>query len=126
MGRGPHSTGSCTRCARLSQARHVVFYAMDDKGLTEGKGRYRFIYGTMTIHLASNPQTILALEMDKSLATGGALRHHSSPARDPARVLVVKSVAGIGFVADVTDIGQGAWGLARGPAVLRQYRRHLA
>lgn len=26
------------------QARYVVFYAMDDKGLTEGEGRYGFFY----------------------------------------------------------------------------------
>ena len=37
---------------------------MDDKGLTEGEGRYGFYYGTIPLHLAPNPQTILALEMN--------------------------------------------------------------
>ena len=37
-------------------ARYVVFYAMDDKGLTEGEGRYGFFYGTIPIHLAANPR----------------------------------------------------------------------
>ncbi len=46
------------------EAKHVVFYAMDDKGLTEGDGRYGFFYGTIPIYLATHPQTILALEMN--------------------------------------------------------------
>ena len=36
----------------LPTGRHVVFYAMDDKGLTEGEGRYGYFYGTIPIQLA--------------------------------------------------------------------------
>ena len=107
-------------------ARHVVFYAMDDKGLTEGEGRYGFFYGTIAIHLASNPQTILALDMN-----GAPLPvEHGAPVRlrleTQLGFKMVKWITGIEFVADVTDIGQGHGGLARGPAVLRQRRRDLA
>jgi DMSO/TMAO reductase YedYZ molybdopterin-dependent catalytic subunit len=45
-------------------ARYLVFYALDDKGLTEGEGRYGFFYETIPIHLATAPQTILALDMN--------------------------------------------------------------
>jgi len=45
-------------------ARHIVFYAMDDKGLTEGEGRFGYFYGTIPLYLATNPQCILALEMN--------------------------------------------------------------
>lgn len=37
---------------------------MDEKGLTEGEGRYGFFSGTISIHPVDNPQTILALEMN--------------------------------------------------------------
>ncbi len=92
------------------EARYVVFYAMDDKGLTEGEGRYGFFYGTIPIHLASNPQSILALEMN-----GAPLPvEHGAPARVRLETQLgfkmVKWVTGIEFVADVTDIGQGMGG----------------
>ena len=92
------------------EARHVVFYAMDDKGLTEGEGRYGFFYGTIPIHLANDPQTILALEMN-----GAPLPvEHGAPVRlrleTQLGFKMVKWVVGIEFVADVTDIGQGMGG----------------
>jgi len=92
------------------EARHVVFYAMDDKGLTEGEGRYGFFYGTIPIHLASNPQTILALEMN-----GAPLPvEHGAPVRVRLETQLgfkmVKWVTGIEFVADVSDIGMGMGG----------------
>jgi DMSO/TMAO reductase YedYZ molybdopterin-dependent catalytic subunit/thiosulfate reductase cytochrome b subunit len=91
-------------------ARHVVFYAMDDKGLTEGDGRYGFFYGTIPIHLAYNPQTILALEMN-----GAPLPvEHGAPLRVRIETQLgfkmVKWVAGIEFVTDVKDIGMGMGG----------------
>ncbi|MGH7904188.1 MAG: molybdopterin-dependent oxidoreductase [Candidatus Dormibacteraceae bacterium] len=45
-------------------AQRIVFYAYDDKGLTEGEGRYGQYYGSIPLHLALKPQTILALEMN--------------------------------------------------------------
>jgi DMSO/TMAO reductase YedYZ molybdopterin-dependent catalytic subunit len=92
------------------EARHVVFYAMDDKGLTEGEGRYGFFYGTIPIHLANDPQTILALEMN-----GAPLPvEHGAPVRlrleTQLGFKMVKWVVGIEFVTDVTDIGQGMGG----------------
>ena len=91
-------------------ARHVVFYAMDDKGLTEGEGRYGFFYGTIPIHLATNPQTILALDMN-----GAPLPvEHGAPVRlrieTQLGFKMVKWIAGIEFVADVKDIGMGMGG----------------
>ena len=92
------------------QARHIVFYAMDDKGLTEGEGRYGFFYGTIPIHLAANPQSILALEMN-----GAPLPvEHGAPVRlrleTQLGFKMVKWVTGIEFVADITDVGQGMGG----------------
>jgi DMSO/TMAO reductase YedYZ molybdopterin-dependent catalytic subunit len=83
---------------------------MDDKGLTEGEGRYGFFYGTIPIHLANNPQTILALEMN-----GAPLPvEHGAPVRlrleTQLGFKMVKWVVGIEFVTDVTDIGQGMGG----------------
>lgn len=91
-------------------ARHVVFYAMDDKGLTEGEGRYGFFYETIPIALASDPQTILALEMN-----GAPLPiEHGAPVRLRVETQLgfkmVKWITGIEFVADVRDIGMGMGG----------------
>lgn len=91
-------------------ARYVVFYAMDDKGLTEGEGRYGFFYGTIPVHLAENPQTILALDMN-----GAPLPvEHGAPVRLRVETQLgfkmVKWIAGIEFVADVRDIGMGMGG----------------
>ncbi len=91
-------------------ARYVVFYAMDDKGLTEGEGRYGFFYGTIPVHLATNPQTILALDMN-----GAPLPvEHGAPLRlrieTQLGFKMVKWITGIEFVADITDIGMGMGG----------------
>ena len=95
----------------LPEAKHVVFYAMDDKGLTEGEGRYGFFYGTIPLHLATNPQTILALEMN-----GAPLPiEHGAPVRVRLETQLgfkmVKWITAIEFVADYTDLGmgQGGW-----------------
>jgi len=93
-----------------TQARHIVFYAFDDKGLTEGEGRYGYYYGTIPLHLATNPQTILALEMN-----GAPLPvEHGAPIRlrieTQLGFKMVKWIKAIEFVADTTDIGQGQGG----------------
>lgn len=92
------------------EAKHVVFYAMDDKGLTEGEGRYGYFYGTIPIHLATHPQSILALDMN-----GAPLPiEHGAPARlrleTQLGFKMVKWVQAIAFVADVKDIGMGMGG----------------
>ncbi len=93
------------------QAKHVVFYAMDDKGLTEGEGRYGFFYGSVPIYLATNPQTILALEMN-----GAPLPiTHGAPVRVRIETQLgfkmVKWITAIEFVEDYRGIGmgQGGW-----------------
>jgi DMSO/TMAO reductase YedYZ molybdopterin-dependent catalytic subunit len=91
-------------------ARYVVFYAMDDKGLTEGEGRYGFFYGSIPIHLAANPQTILALDMNGAplpVEYGAPLRVR---VETQLGFKMVKWIAGIEFVADVADIGMGMGG----------------
>ena len=92
-------------------AKHIVFYAYDDKGETEGEGRYGFFYGTIPLFLAHNPQTILALEMN-----GAPLPvEHGAPVRVRIETQLgfkmVKWVKAIEFVADTADIGmgQGGW-----------------
>jgi DMSO/TMAO reductase YedYZ molybdopterin-dependent catalytic subunit/thiosulfate reductase cytochrome b subunit len=93
------------------EARHVVFYAMDDKGLTEGEGRYGFYYGTVPLYLATNPQSILALDMN-----GAPLPvSHGAPIRVRIETQLgfkmVKWISAIEFVEDYRDIGmgQGGW-----------------
>ncbi len=93
-----------------AQAHYVVFYAMDDKGLTEGEGRYGFFYESMELHLATNPQTILALEMN-----GAPLPiEHGAPVRLRVETQLgfkmVKWIKAIEFVADPADIGMGMGG----------------
>jgi DMSO/TMAO reductase YedYZ molybdopterin-dependent catalytic subunit len=91
-------------------ARCVVFYAMDDKGLTEGEGRYGFFYGSIPLHLATNPQTILALEMN-----GAPLPlEHGAPVRVRIETQLgfkmVKWITAIEFVDDTKSIGMGMGG----------------
>ncbi|MGI8677781.1 MAG: molybdopterin-dependent oxidoreductase [Jatrophihabitans sp.] len=93
-----------------AQARHIVFYAYDDKGLTEGEGRYGYYYGSIPIHLARDPQTILALDMN-----GAALPvEHGAPVRIRIETQLgfkmVKWIKAVEFVADTADIGQGQGG----------------
>lgn len=92
------------------EAKYVVFYAMDDKGLTEGEGRYGFFYESMELHLARNPQTILALDMN-----GAPLPvEHGAPVRLRVETQLgfkmVKWIKAIEFVADPGDIGMGMGG----------------
>jgi DMSO/TMAO reductase YedYZ molybdopterin-dependent catalytic subunit/thiosulfate reductase cytochrome b subunit len=91
-------------------ARYVVFYAMDDKGLTEGEGRYGFFYETIPLHLASNPQTILALEMNGSPLPV----EHGAPLRVRIETQLgfkmVKWICGIELVGDINHIGMGMGG----------------
>jgi DMSO/TMAO reductase YedYZ molybdopterin-dependent catalytic subunit/thiosulfate reductase cytochrome b subunit len=92
------------------QARYIVFYAMDDKGFTEGEGRYGYFYESMELHLATNPQTILALEMN-----GAPLPiEHGAPVRLRVETQLgfkmVKWIKAIEFVTDPTDIGMGMGG----------------
>ncbi|QNN53249.1 molybdopterin-dependent oxidoreductase [Nocardioides mesophilus] len=96
--------------APQASARHVVFHAMDDKGLTGSEGRTGFYYGTIPIQLASDPQTILALEMN-----GEPLPlRHGAPVRLRVETQLgfkmVKWITAIEFVADVDDIGMGMGG----------------
>jgi DMSO/TMAO reductase YedYZ molybdopterin-dependent catalytic subunit len=51
------------QCRPTPDARYVVFYAFDDKTITENEGRFGHFYGTIPLGLARRPQTILALEM---------------------------------------------------------------
>ncbi|MGB8997224.1 MAG: molybdopterin-dependent oxidoreductase [Pseudonocardiaceae bacterium] len=93
-----------------AQASHVVFYAMDDKGLTEGEGRYGFFYGSVPLFLATNPQTILALEMN-----GAPLPiEHGAPVRlrieTQLGFKMVKWIKAIEFVDDIRRVGMGMGG----------------
>lgn len=92
-------------------AKLIVFYAFDDKGLTRGEGLYGFFYGTIPVHLAKNPQSILVLEMNgESLPI-----EHGAPVRVRLETQLgfkmVKWVCAIEFVEDYRDIGlgQGGW-----------------
>lgn len=92
-------------------ARYVVFYALDDKGLTEGEGRHGHFYGTLPLELAGDPQTILALEMN-----GGPLPiQHGAPLRLRVETQLgfkmVKWISAIELVDDYRSIGmgQGGW-----------------
>ena len=92
------------------EARHVVFYAMDDKGLTEGEGRFGFFYGSIPLHLACAPQTILATEMNFAPLPV----EHGAPLRlrleTQLGFKMVKWIAAIEFVDSIADIGQGQGG----------------
>jgi DMSO/TMAO reductase YedYZ molybdopterin-dependent catalytic subunit len=93
-------------------ARYAVFYAMDDKGLTEGDGRYGFFYETLPLDLLSeDAQCLLAMDMN-----GAALPvEHGAPLRLRAETQLgykmVKWITSIEFVDDVAHVGlgQGGW-----------------
>ncbi|GAA3223744.1 hypothetical protein GCM10017691_11050 [Pseudonocardia petroleophila] len=92
------------------EAKFVVFHAMDDKGLTEGEGRYGFFYESLPLHLAAHAQTILALDMN-----GGPLPvEHGAPVRLRVETQLgykmVKWITAIEFVDDPGDIGLGMGG----------------
>ncbi|MFQ4149247.1 molybdopterin-dependent oxidoreductase [Arthrobacter sp. LAPM80] len=90
--------------------KHVVFYGMDDKGLTEGESRDGFFYGSIPIHVAGHRQTLLALEMN-----GAPLPiEHGAPIRLRLETQLgskrVKWIQGIEFVTDDEDQGMGMGG----------------
>ena len=95
----------------LPQARFIVFYAMDDKGLTdEHPDRYGYFYGSLDIGLASDPQTILAVGMNGVPLSA----EHGAPVRLRAETQLgfkmVKWLCGVEFVDDLSGIGQGQGG----------------
>lgn len=94
----------------LPEAKHVAFYAFDDKAITEGEGRSGYFYGTIPMYLAAHPQTILAMEMN-----GEPLPiEHGAPVRLRVETQLgfkmVKWVRAIEFVDDFSAIGQGQGG----------------
>lgn len=99
------------------ETKHVVFYAMDDKGLTEGEGRYGFFYDTIPLHLATNRQTILALDRSNT-----APRSCCGSRPISLGFKMVKWIVAI----EVRRRHRRRPGrLPRGPAVLRRRRRSL-
>ncbi|WP_337313975.1 molybdopterin-dependent oxidoreductase [Candidatus Aeolococcus gillhamiae] len=91
-------------------ARHIAFYAFDDKSVTENEGRSGHFYGTIPLHLALKPQTILALEMNRKPLPV----EHGAPVRlrieTQLGFKMVKWVRAIEFVEDYAAIGQGQGG----------------
>jgi DMSO/TMAO reductase YedYZ molybdopterin-dependent catalytic subunit/thiosulfate reductase cytochrome b subunit len=95
-----------------ARARYAVFYAMDDKALTEGEGRFGFFYETLPLDLlTADAQCLLALDMN-----GAPLPvQHGAPLRLRAETQLgykmVKWITAIEFVDDVASIGlgQGGW-----------------
>ncbi len=93
----------------LPAAKHVVFYAFDDKAETEGSsGCY---YESVPLYLLTKPQAILALDMnDAPLSI-----EHGAPVRlrleTQLGFKMVKWVKAVEFVADYQQIGmgQGGW-----------------
>ena len=89
----------------------LVFYAFDDKGITEGEGHFGYFYATIPIWLATKPQTILVVEMN-----GGPLPiEHGAPLRlrieTQLGFKMVKWIKGIEFTHGHQHIGmgQGGW-----------------
>ncbi len=89
----------------------VVFYAFDDKGETEGEGRWGYFYSTIPIWLARKPQSLLVLEMN-----GGPLPvEHGAPVRlrleTQLGFKMTKWIKGIEFTRGYRQIGmgQGGW-----------------
>jgi len=98
------------RVKPLDGATHVAFYAFDDKSATGEPGKTGHYYGTIPIYLASNPQTILAMEMNgKPLPI-----EHGAPLRlrieTQLGFKMVKWVRAIEFVDDISVIGEGQGG----------------
>jgi DMSO/TMAO reductase YedYZ molybdopterin-dependent catalytic subunit/thiosulfate reductase cytochrome b subunit len=92
------------------EARHVAFYAFDDKAITEGDGRSGYFYGTIPMYLANRPQTILATEMNGEplpIEYGAPVRFRIET---QLGFKMVKWIRAIEFVADVDAVGQGQGG----------------
>jgi len=106
-------------------AKHIAFYAYDDKGETEGEGRYGYFYGTIPLFLAHNPQTILALGDERCPAARRARRPGPGAHRDPTRLQDGQVGQGHRVRGRHRRHRDGTRRLAGGPAVLRQRRRHL-
>ncbi|MGO4617145.1 molybdopterin-dependent oxidoreductase [Nocardia sp. 2YAB30] len=92
------------------EATHAVFYAMDDKGLTEGRGRYGFYYEAVPLTIARQAQAMLALEMN-----GIPLPvEHGAPVRARFETQLgykmVKWIKAIEFIDDPAAIGMGQGG----------------
>ncbi|WP_019925467.1 molybdopterin-dependent oxidoreductase [Nocardia sp. BMG111209] len=89
---------------------HIVFYAMDDKALTEGRGRYGYFYEAVPLAIARAPQALLALEMN-----GAPLPiEHGAPLRlrleNQLGYKMVKWIEAVEFVDDIAAIGLGQGG----------------
>jgi DMSO/TMAO reductase YedYZ molybdopterin-dependent catalytic subunit/thiosulfate reductase cytochrome b subunit len=97
-------------CRPLAEARYVVFHALDDKGQTEGEGRFGYYYGTLPLSLARRPQTILALDMN-----GRPLPvEHGAPVRlrleTQLGFKMVKWIRAIELIEDPRSVGMGMGG----------------
>lgn len=95
----------------LPQVRYAVFYAMDDKGLTDGgEGRHGYYYEAVELRLLRHEQSLLALEMN-----GGPLPvEYGAPLRlrveNQLGFKMVKWVQAVEFVESVDHIGMGHGG----------------
>lgn len=95
----------------IGEADTVVFYAFDDKGETEGEGRWGYFYSTIPLWLARKPQNLSALEMN-----GGPLAvEHGAPVRlrleTQLGFKMTKWIKDIEFARGYQDVGmgQGGW-----------------
>ncbi|WP_067805681.1 molybdopterin-dependent oxidoreductase [Nocardia beijingensis] len=89
---------------------HIVFYAMDDKALTEGHGRHGYFYEAVPMPIARAPQALLAMEMN-----GAPLPiEHGAPLRlrleNQLGYKMVKWIEAVEFVDDIEHIGMGHGG----------------
>jgi DMSO/TMAO reductase YedYZ molybdopterin-dependent catalytic subunit len=97
-------------CRPTPEARYLVFYAFDDKTITENEGRFGLFYGTLPLELARHPQTILALDMN-----GAPLSiEHGAPLRlrveNQLGFKMVKWIRAIEVVDSYAQIGMGHGG----------------
>lgn len=93
------------------EADTIVFYAFDDKGETEGEGRWGYFYSTIPLWLARKPQSLLVLDMN-----GGPLPiEHGAPLRlrleTQLGFKMTKWIKGIELTRGHRQIGmgQGGW-----------------
>lgn len=103
-------TALIDRVRPASSVTHMVFYAMDDKALTEGRGRYGYFYEAVPMTIARAPQALLAMEMN-----GAPLPiEHGAPLRlrleNQLGYKMVKWIEAVEFVDDIADIGMGQGG----------------
>jgi DMSO/TMAO reductase YedYZ molybdopterin-dependent catalytic subunit/thiosulfate reductase cytochrome b subunit len=98
-------------CRPLPEVRYIVFYALDNKSTSEPHTRAPgYFYGTISLELAQDPQTILAYEMN-----GQALPiDHGAPLRLRVETqlgfTIVKYIRAIEFVESYAHIGKGQGG----------------